>query len=75
MTSWGAEGDPMKDMQRAKELMENETFEPVIPLGTRTQSIILEALDLFHKYKVQWRKDHRILAFLEKISNKIRGKS
>ena len=74
---WAGEpGNPLEDLQKAKDIIQQEpNFKPAIVLGTTNQCITLKALDLFYEWKVKWRKQHRILAFLEKVSNKITGRS
>lgn len=49
---WSKEpSDPMADLQKAKDYLEevNTTFEPAIPLGTKTQAIVLRAMDMYHE--------------------------
>lgn len=66
--------NPVEDILNARRRIENEEFRPVIALGTTNQAITLRAAELFFEWKRAWRKQHRILAFLEKESNKITGR-
>ena len=70
---WGNKGDPLKDILKARDIMNTTVFEPARVLGTRKQDIMLEALSLYEAWKAKWRKDHPILDYLERVWNKIRG--
>jgi len=74
MSSWGAPGSPINNLLNIKKLIDKEEFRPFKLVMTTNQKIHLEAYDLFSEWKLRWRKQHRILAFLEKISNKITGR-
>lgn len=67
-------GDPVQDMQNTKLLLDKEpVFEPGQIVVNKEQYIQLKAMELFLKFKADWRKKHPILSFMERVMNKITG--
>ena len=64
--------DPTEDMLRTLHL-DDGPHAPVGILCSKEEIITLKAADLYSEWKAKWRKQHKILSLLERISNKIRG--
>ena len=62
--------DPVGDL--IKTIEEEREFTPLRIPFTTEQVITLAAMDNYCAWKAKWRRQHKILYFLEKISNKIR---
>lgn len=72
MKSWQDKpGDPIADINAVRNL--EPEFGPVNLLVTTTQATTMKAMELYTKWKEAWRKKHPILAFIEKVLDRIKN--